>query len=96
MTQLAQSSIQPTQTDQLNVPPAQITSIHPGSSAITPNLHSPLLGHDVLVGSSRAPGQQTAVTGQWILAVLEEHDRYTCTTLLAEFCVLLSPTGAST
>ena len=87
----ALSSIPPTQTDQSNVPPAQITSIHPGSSANTPNLHSPSLGHDVPAGSSRAPGQQTAVTGQWILAVLEERDRYTRTTLLAEFRALLSP-----
>ena len=37
------------------------------------------------------PGQQTAMTGQWILAVLEEHDRYTHTTVLAEFHALLSP-----
>ena len=95
MTQPTQLSIPPTQTtptDHLSIPPTQITSIHPGSSANPPNLHSPSLGHTVPAAeSSRVPSQQTAVTGQWILAVLEERDTYTHAILLAEFHALLSP-----
>ena len=62
-----------------------------GATALTLSLHSPSLQQIALAGNFTLPSPQTAVTSKWILAVLEEHNSYTRSTLLTEFCALLSP-----
>ena len=61
-----------------------------GATALTLSSHSPSLQQITLAGNSTLPSPQTAVTSEWILAVLEEHNSYTRSTLLTEFRALLS------
>ena len=62
-----------------------------GATALTLSLHSPSLQQIAPAGNSTLPSPQTAVTSKWILAVLEEHNSYTRSTLLTEFHALLLP-----
>lgn len=60
------------------------------ATALTLSSHSPSLQQIAPAGNSTLPSPQMAVTSEWILVVLEEHNSYTCSTLLTEFRALLS------
>ena len=51
----------------------------------------PLPKYPIPMGSSTTHGQQMAMTANYILAILDEHDKYTFRDLLNEICTLLSP-----
>ena len=82
--------------DQINPPafsqprsgalPHQTPLFKQGSS----NQQPPSPDHAVTVGSSMASDHQTAMTREYLLEILDEHEKFTCGDLLKEFRLLLS------
>ena len=53
--------------------------------------HPPSPKYAIPMGSSTTHGQQMAMTADYILVILDKHDKYTFRDLLNEICTLLSP-----